>query len=81
MFDLDRFSEVNNDHGHAVGDAVLRRVARSMSSVVRTGDILARYGGEEFVVIAPATDAPGAVTLADGSALRWRPTGRSRSTA
>ena len=53
VFDLDQFSEVNNVHGHAVGDAVLRRVARAMASVIRNGDILARYGGEEFVVIAP----------------------------
>ena len=54
VLDLDRFSEVNNVHGHAVGDTVLRRVARAMAGAVRTGDIVARYGGEEFVVIAPA---------------------------
>ncbi len=65
VLDLDRFSEVNNVHGHAVGDTVLRRVARAMAGAVRTGDIVARYGGEEFVVIAPASGTEGAVALAE----------------
>ena len=56
VLDLDRFSAVNNEHGHAAGDAVLRRVATAMASAVRVGDIVARYGGEEFVVIAPLAD-------------------------
>ena len=55
MLDLDRFSAVNNEYGHAVGDAVLRRVARGdRRAPSATGDIVVRYGGEEFVVIAPA---------------------------
>ncbi len=65
VFDLDHFSEVNNIHGHAVGDGVLRRVARAMASVVRTGDILARYGGEEFVVIAPGATRDEAIQVAE----------------
>jgi diguanylate cyclase (GGDEF)-like protein len=65
VLDLDRFSEVNNQHGHAVGDAVLKRVARAMVSSVRTSDIVARYGGEEFVVIAPASNRDDAVRLAE----------------
>ena len=65
VLDLDRFSEVNNVHGHAVGDAVLRRVARAMAGVVRTSDIVARYGGEEFVVIAPGSNREDAVQLAE----------------
>jgi diguanylate cyclase (GGDEF)-like protein len=65
VFDLDRFSEVNNVHGHAVGDAVLRRVARAMAAVIRTGDIVARYGGEEFVVIAPGATRDEAVQVAE----------------
>ncbi len=65
VLDLDRFSEVNNAHGHAIGDAVLRRVARAMASVVRASDIIARYGGEEFVVIAPGSDRDDAVRLAE----------------
>ncbi|HEX6868315.1 MAG TPA: diguanylate cyclase, partial [Candidatus Limnocylindrales bacterium] len=65
VLDLDRFSSVNNEHGHAVGDAVLRRVARAMAAAVRTGDTVARYGGEEFVVIAPGADAEAAVEVAE----------------
>jgi diguanylate cyclase (GGDEF)-like protein len=65
VLDLDRFSEVNNDHGHTVGDAVLRRVARAMTEAIRTGDIVARFGGEEFVVIAPGSGREGAVKLAE----------------
>ncbi len=65
VLDLDRFSMVNNDHGHAVGDAVLRRVARSMAMAVRVGDTVARYGGEEFVVIAPGADTAEAVAVAE----------------
>jgi diguanylate cyclase (GGDEF)-like protein len=65
VFDLDRFSAVNNEHGHAVGDAVLRRVARAMAGAVRTGDTIARYGGEEFVLIAPGADAAEAVGVAE----------------
>ncbi len=65
VLDLDRFSAVNNDNGHAVGDAVLRRVARAMAGAVRVGDTVARYGGEEFVVIAPGADTAEAVAVAE----------------
>ena len=65
VLDLDRFSEVNNAHGHPTGDAVLRRVARAMTDAVRTGDIVARYGGEEFVIIAPGSTREQAMALAE----------------
>lgn len=65
VLDLDHFSAVNNDYGHAVGDAVLRRVARAMTGAARTGDIVARYGGEEFVIIAPGASQDEAVGLAE----------------
>lgn len=65
VLDLDRFSAVNNEHGHTTGDAVLRRVARAMAGSVRTGDVVARYGGEEFVVIAPGTATEEAVAVAE----------------
>jgi diguanylate cyclase (GGDEF)-like protein len=65
VLDLDRFSDVNNTHGHAVGDAVLRNVAGAMARAVRAGDIVARYGGEEFVVIAPGSRQEDAVGLAE----------------
>lgn len=65
VLDLDRFSAVNNEYGHAVGDAVLRRVASAMTGTVRTSDIVARYGGEEFVIIAPGSTQEDAVRLAE----------------
>jgi diguanylate cyclase (GGDEF)-like protein len=55
VLDLDRFSAINNEHGHAAGDTVLRRVAAALASSVRSSDVAVRYGGEEFVVIAGAT--------------------------
>ena len=65
VLDLDHFSAVNNEYGHSVGDAVLRRVARSIKRAVREGDLVARYGGEEFVVIAPGTNDEGAMVIAE----------------
>lgn len=65
VLDLDRFSAVNNDHGHAFGDAVLRKVARVLADTVRASDVVARYGGEEFVVIAPGAGTAEAVAVAE----------------
>jgi diguanylate cyclase (GGDEF)-like protein len=49
--DLDRFKDVNDTHGHAAGDEVLKEVARRLQSVLRCGEFLARVGGDEFVVL------------------------------
>ncbi len=49
--DIDGFKEVNDTHGHAVGDQLLERLARRMESVLREGDTLARLGGDEFVAL------------------------------
>ncbi len=51
MVDVDRFKQVNDRHGHATGDVVLRAVARTIAGAVRDVDVPARYGGEEFVVL------------------------------
>jgi len=51
MVDIDRLKDVNNTHGHPVGDLVLAYLAHLMQGFIRTSDILARYGGEEFVII------------------------------
>ena len=50
MLDLDHFKQVNDTHGHAIGDEVLRTVAKTLSARIRTTDIPIRFGGEEFMV-------------------------------
>jgi diguanylate cyclase (GGDEF)-like protein len=57
MMDLNLFKEVNDGLGHDVGDAVLREVARRLSSAVRNSDTVARLGGDEFACLLPSSDA------------------------
>ena len=59
--DLDRFKSVNDRHGHAVGDVLLRDIAEAVRSAAREGDVVARYGGDEIALILPGTDRGGAV--------------------
>jgi two-component system cell cycle response regulator len=56
IMDIDHFKAVNDNHGHDVGDEVLREFAACISANVRGIDLACRYGGEEFVVIMPDTD-------------------------
>jgi diguanylate cyclase (GGDEF)-like protein len=63
--DLDRFKAVNDTYGHAVGDAVLATVARTMADQIRAYDLLARLGGDEFVLLLPDTDPDQAVVMAE----------------
>lgn len=65
MVDVDHFKRVNDRHGHAAGDAVLRKVAEVLRGTVRGADVCARYGGEEFVVLGPGTTEQGAMVLAE----------------
>ena len=64
LFDIDFFKSVNDEHGHLVGDEVLRRFCGAASEAIRTTDRLGRIGGEEFLVLMPATDKPEAALAA-----------------
>jgi len=65
MLDLDYFKKVNDTHGHAFGDLVLKGFAKLIENRCRKSDIAARYGGEEFILFLPNTGADGAVYLAE----------------
>jgi diguanylate cyclase (GGDEF)-like protein len=58
VLDLDHFKQVNDTHGHAAGDEVLRRFAAAGQAALRATDVLARWGGEEFIVLLPDTGMP-----------------------
>jgi diguanylate cyclase (GGDEF)-like protein len=65
MIDLDRFKQVNDEHGHDHGDAVLKTVAERIQSMMRAEDILARWGGEEFLTFLPQCDGEAAERVAE----------------
>lgn len=63
LLDLDHFKAINDQHGHPFGDTVLRLVAQTLSSSLRSSDILCRFGGEEFAAILAETPVPYAYIL------------------
>jgi len=65
IIDLDHFKRLNDAHGHAAGDAVLRHVGQRLAASVRAVDVAGRYGGEEFLVVLPETGADAAASLAE----------------
>jgi diguanylate cyclase (GGDEF)-like protein len=65
LLDIDHFKQVNDTHGHAAGDEVLREAARRICDASRVSDTVGRYGGEEFVVLLPETTGEAAVGVAD----------------
>ncbi len=70
MVDLDHFKKLNDEHGHAFGDAVLRDTAMAIVGGLRETDIVCRYGGEELVVILPDCNLDRAETKAEALRLR-----------
>jgi diguanylate cyclase (GGDEF)-like protein len=63
--DLDHFKSINDQHGHAAGDEVLRQAAACLARCARSSDLVVRYGGEEFVIVAPDCSLADAVRLAE----------------
>lgn len=80
ILDVDRFKQVNDELGHAAGDAALQAIAAELKRVVRGRDTVYRYGGEEFVVILPGAEVEAASSVAErirlaveGLRIRTRP--------
>lgn len=65
ILDIDHFKDINDNHGHATGDEVLKAFASTLQQTVRQADILGRIGGEEFLIIAGETDIKQAEILAE----------------
>ena len=63
--DLDHFKPINDAHGHAVGDAVLREIATALSHALRGNDVVYRVGGEEFIVLLAGADTQEASLVAE----------------
>ncbi|RSB24206.1 GGDEF domain-containing protein [Enterobacter cloacae] len=72
LLDIDHFKQINDRLGHEQGDLILQRVAKAISSNVRTTDLASRWGGEEFLVLMPSTPANEAKAVADRILLRIR---------
>lgn len=65
MLDLDHFKSVNDNHGHMVGDEVLKNFVRLVQTCLRREDMMVRFGGEEFCVLLPDAELDGALSLAE----------------
>jgi diguanylate cyclase (GGDEF)-like protein len=65
LADLDDFKQINDRHGHAIGDAVLREAARRLSTPLRPYDAVGRYGGEEFLIVLPGCGVESALLVAE----------------
>lgn len=65
MFDINHFKHVNDNFGHAGGDAAIRHIADVLKKTLRESDVAGRYGGEEFAVTLVDTDIKGAVIFAE----------------
>lgn len=65
LVDLDHFKSINDQHGHATGDAVLVRFSELVQSALRQGDLIGRTGGEEFAILLPGAGEAGALLVAE----------------
>lgn len=65
MADIDHFKQLNDRHGHLLGDSVLRAVAHRLAESLRAPDLIARYGGEEFAILLPHTSTEEGLRIAE----------------
>ncbi len=65
LFDIDHFKQINDEHGHLVGDQVLQKFAKLMDDAARETDLVTRFGGEEFVILMPQTALHGACIFSE----------------
>tara|TARA_R110002126_G_scaffold15185_17_gene62556 strand:+ start:1272 stop:2693 length:1422 start_codon:yes stop_codon:yes gene_type:complete len=63
VFDIDHFKQINDQHGHSVGDEVLRQACQHAQHMLRPADVIGRYGGDEFVVVLPNTAKEAVVAI------------------
>jgi len=65
LLDIDHFKQINDRHGHKIGDMVLREVSNTIVRMVRDSDAAARWGGEEFLILMPSTERSGALACVE----------------
>ena len=65
LLDVDHFKDVNDRHGHLLGDRALRAVADAVAASIRARDMAVRYGGEEFLILLPDTRLASAAQVAE----------------
>lgn len=65
LFDIDHFKQINDTHGHPVGDQILKELARIVSARIRIHDVFARWGGEEFIILGVNSDTEACSRLAE----------------
>jgi diguanylate cyclase (GGDEF)-like protein len=65
MLDIDHFKEINDTHGHDIGDQVLQALVIEAHRTIRDSDTFARWGGEEFIILLPETNMHNASTMAE----------------
>ncbi|HZN96082.1 MAG TPA: GGDEF domain-containing protein [Myxococcales bacterium] len=65
LIDVDHFKQINDNHGHLAGDAVLKQLASTIKNRIRREDVFARYGGEEFALLLPEVDLKGGAAMAE----------------
>ena len=65
LIDVDHFKQINDNHGHLAGDAVLKQLASTIKNRIRREDVFARYGGEEFALLLPEVNLEGGAAMAE----------------